>query len=313
MVLSFTALVFLFAIFFGMGLLCRFFGKKLADVESRLKMSVQQNEEISRQVQKLIEVYAELKGRPVEVVRREIIKEGVSTNDLLVEAVSRIAPAVVSVVVSKDVPQFEITYVNPFGDDPFFKDFDIRIPQYRRKGTTEQKVGAGTGFIISNQGYIVTNRHLVDDLSARYTVLLSSGLQKEAQVLYRDNEIDIAVLKVEGSGYPTVVLGDSDKLKLGQSVFAIGNALGEYNNSVSVGVISGLNRNLEAFGVAGSEKLRNVIQTDAAINPGNSGGPLANLNGEVVGVNVAYNRNAENIGFSIPINAIKAIIAPYLK
>jgi len=120
-------------------------------------------------------------------------------------------------------------------------------------------------------------------------------------------------LKIENGNYSAIVFGDSDTLKLGQSVFAVGNALGEYNNSVSVGIISGLNRNLQASDNGQIEELKAVIQTDAAINPGNSGGPLVNLNGEVIGVNVAYSQNAENIGFAIPINAIKAIINSYTR
>lgn len=259
---------------------------------------------LSNQVQQLAQVYTELKGKPREK----------SQDELLTEAVGRIAPAVVSIVITKDVPQLEVVYVNPFGDDPFFKDFGIRIPQYRQKGTAEKKVGAGTGFIVNPNGYIITNRHVAEDQNARYTVLLTNGIQKQATVIYRDSEIDVAVLKIEGNDRSPVILGNSDLLKLGQSVFAVGNALGEYNNSVSVGIVSGLNRNLEAFDSSKNkmEKLQGVIQTDAAINPGNSGGPLVNLNGEVIGINVAM-ASGENIGFSIPINLIKPIIKAYIK
>jgi len=297
----------------------RFFNKKLAgiesrltDIESRLTQTTRQSEETASGLQKLAEAYAEIKEKPTETIRREIIKEK-SQDQLLTEAVSRVAPAVVSIVVTKDVPQLEIVYINPFGDDPFFRDFNIRIPQYRQKGTTSQKVGAGTGFIVKSNGYIVTNRHVVDDQSARYTVLLTSGAQKSAEVVYRDSEIDVAILKIEGSDYPFVSLGNSDALKLGQSIFAIGNAFGEYNNSVSVGIVSGINRNIEALNGNQIEKINGVIQTDAAINPGNSGGPLVNLNGEVIGVNVAMRQGAENIGFAIPINAIKPIINSHVK
>ncbi len=229
-------------------------------------------------------------------------------DELLTTAVAKVAPAVVSIVISKDVPLLEIDYVNPFGDDPFFHDFGIRIPVYRQKGVTEKKVGAGTGFIINPDGYIVTNRHVVADPQAKYTVLLSDGQQKQARVVYVDAQWDIAILKIDGDNYPYVALGDSDQLKLGQTVLAIGNALGEYNNSVSVGIISGLNRTIEAAGNGQIEKLSGVIQTDAAINPGNSGGPLVDLKGEVVGVNVATVRGSENIGFAIPINIVKQIL-----
>ena len=263
------------------------------------------------QINKLSEEYVELKERPTEIIRREVIKQE-SQEELLTKAVSRVAPAVVSIVVTKDVPLLEVVYENPFGDDPFFRDFGFRIPRYRQKGTTKKKVGAGTGFIIDAKGYIITNRHVINEDGACYTVLLTSGEQKLAKVLYIDNEIDIAILKIEGNNFLSTVLGDSDSLKLGQSVFAIGNALGEYNNSVSVGIISGLNREIEAFGESGTEKLKGVIQTDAAINPGNSGGPLVTLNGEVIGINVAM-AHAENIGFSIPINIVKNIINSQIK
>jgi len=308
-----AGIIFLFSLILGFLVLFAYLlNNKIVDFNNRLVAVIQENKELADRLQKLYEIYTQLKEKPTEIVRREIIKEN-SQDGQLVEAVSKIVPAVVSIVIGKDVPQYEIIYVNPFGDDPFFKAFDVRIPQYRKRGTTEQKVGTGSGFLISPNGYIVTNRHVLGDPSDRYYVLLSSGVQKQAVVIYKDSDIDIAILKIEGSNYPFVTLGDSDKLKLGQTVFAVGNALGEYNNSVSVGIISGLNRNINAFGGNVSERLRGVIQTDAAINPGNSGGPLVNLNGEVVGVNVAYNQNAQNIGFSIPINSIKNIINYYLK
>ena len=243
-----------------------------------------------------------------ETIRREVIREK-SQEELLTAAVVKISPAVVSIVVTKDVPKLEIVYVNPFGDDPFFKDFNIRVPQYQQKGTEIQKIGAATGFLVSQFGYILTNKHVVEDTQAKYTVLLADGSQKEAQVIYRDLSQDIAVIKIAGGSYKVAEFGNSDILKLGQSVFAIGNALGEYSNTVSVGIVSGLNRNIEAVSNSGAvEKLSGVVQTDAAINPGNSGGPLVNLSGEVVGMNVAMVSGSQNIGFSLPINAVKNII-----
>ncbi len=248
-----------------------------------------------------------------ETIRREVIREK-SQEELLTAAVAKISPAVVSIVVTKDVPKLEIVYVNPFGDDPFFKDFNIRVPQYQQKGTEIQKIGAATGFLISQFGYILTNKHVVEDTQAKYTVLLADGSQKEAQIIYRDSAQDIAVIKIAGGNYKVAELGNSDTLKLGQSVFAIGNALGEYSNTVSVGIISGLNRNIEAVSSSGAvEKLSGVIQTDAAINPGNSGGPLVNLSGEVVGVNVAMVSGSQNVGFSLSINAMKNVISSVIK
>ncbi len=260
----------------------------------------------------LTKALADVQGKPVEVVRQEIIKEK-TQDEVLIAAVAKVAPAVVSLVVTKDVPQLEVVYVNPFGDDPFFKDFGFRIPQYRQKGTEEKKVGAGTGFIIRSDGYILTNRHVVEDREARFTALLSNGAQELADVVYRDEKNDIAILKINRKGLTAVSFGDSGSLKLGQSVFAIGNALGEYNNSVSVGVISGLSRTIQAASSSGRETLENVIQTDAAINPGNSGGPLSSFDGKVVGVNVATVVGSENISFAIPANIVKSIIAAVLK
>ena len=247
-----------------------------------------------------------------EAVRREVVKQK-SQEELLTAAVAKVAPAVVSIVVSKDVPKLEVVYVNPFGNDPFFEDFGVRVPMYRQRGTQKQKVGAGTGFLISSNGYVLTNRHVVEDQAATYTVLLSNGAQKLAQVSYVDQKLDVAIIKIDGSGYNTVSLGDSSALKLGQSVFAVGNALGEYNNSVSVGIVSGLNRDIEASGGGFTEKLSGVIQTDAAINPGNSGGHLVNLQGEAIGVNVATVMGSQSIGFSIPINNAKSIITSVVK
>src|SRR3989344_33688 len=249
---------------------------------------------------------------PKEIVRREYIREK-SQEELLTEAVANVTPGVVSIVVSKDVPQLEVAYVNPFGDDPFYKDFDIKVPVYRQKGTTRQKIGAGTGFIVRADGYIVTNKHVAADETAYYTVLLTNGTQKTATVLYRDPLQDIAIIKIPASCYTSVPLGDSSALKLGQSVIAIGNALGEYNNSVSVGIISGLDRSIDASGGGTTEHLSGIIQTDAAINPGNSGGPLVDLSGKAIGVNVATVTGSSNISFSIPANIVKDILAKQLK
>ena len=246
-----------------------------------------------------------------EVANREAVRQK-SQDELLTSAVAKTTPSVVSIVISKDVPLLEVTYVNPFGDDPFFQDFGFQVPVYKQKGTQKQQVGAGTGFLVSSDGYILTNKHVVADTSASYTVLLSNGGQKDAKVVYKDPQLDVAIVKIDGNNYTSVNLGDSSTLKLGQSVIAIGNALGEYNNSVSVGIISGLNRDIQASGSGGTEQLSGVVQTDAAINPGNSGGPLIDLNGDVVGINVATTQGASNISFSIPINMVKQVIKTVL-
>ncbi len=267
---------------------------------------------LQQRVASLEQQVGDLAGRKPEIIKQEIIKKETSSEDLLTAAVAKVAPAVVSIVISKDVPRLEVMYENPFGNDPFFKDFGFKIPRYRQKGTELKQVGAGTGFLISKNGYLVTNRHVVGDASATYTVLLSDGSQKPAQVVYRDEKMDIALAKIEGDKFTYVALGDSSALKLGTSVFAIGNALGEYSNSVSRGIISGLNRTIEASGSFGVEHLEGMLQTDAAINPGNSGGPLVDFQGKVVGVNVATVRGSENISFAIPVDMVKEIVDKFL-
>lgn len=256
-------------------------------------------------------------NKPFERIRETIapqeVTEVVSRQDeLVVKVVEAASPAVVSIVASKDVPVIEKFFIDPFADDPLFRQFfggdgsGFRIPQFRQKGTQRQEISSGTGFIVSADGLIITNKHVVADKEAEYTALLNDGRKVTAKVLARDPLQDLAVLKIEGSGFPAVRLGDSSQIKIGQTVIAIGNALGEFRNTVSVGVISGLQRTVIAEGAAtGPEMLQELIQTDAAINPGNSGGPLLNIRGEVIGINIAVARGAENIGFAMPVNKAK--------
>ena len=229
-----------------------------------------------------------------------------SSNDSLVDMVSRVNGAVVSVVVTKDVPIYE-QYFDTFDPWGFFN-----VPKVRENGTKEQEVGGGSGFIVSNDGMIVTNNHVVSDEAARYSIVLNNGTVYTVDVLARDVQLDIAILKINQPIQESLIFvqfGDSSTLKLGQSVVAIGNALAEFQNSVSVGVVSGLARTIIASDEWGrSEQLNQVIQTDAAINPGNSGGPLLNLDGEVIGVNVATSRGAENIGFALPAQVVKQTV-----
>ena len=236
----------------------------------------------------------------------------------VIEVVKRTAPAVVSIVASADVPNLEVCYYNPFGgDDDFFRGFggdfnpDFRIPGYCQRGTRRQRVGAGTGFLVSADGYLLTNKHVVDDEQAEYTVVLNDeahrGEKVIAKVLAKDPGNDIAVLKIEKTGLPFLNFGDSDQLQVGQTAIAIGYSLGEFDNTVSKGVISGLRRSITAGG-SGSrpEQLDDIIQTDAAINPGNSGGPLLDIGGNVVGMNVAM-AQAQSIGFALPAKAIRQV------
>lgn len=228
-----------------------------------------------------------------------LYKPVIDYENAVIAAVESANPAVVSVVVTKNLPAIERCIRDPFfGDETCFFD-DERV----------QETGSGTGFIVSEDGMIVTNKHVVRDESADYTVLTNDGERYPAEVLARDPFQDIAIMKIETSGLASLSLGDSDKIKLGQTAIAIGNALGEFRNTVSVGVISGFNRNITAMGFGGvAERLEGVLQTDAAINRGNSGGPLINLKGEVVGVNTAVAIGAQNIGFAIPINRVRRAI-----
>jgi len=246
----------------------------------------------------------------------------------VVKAVEQNSPAVISIIISKNLPVIEQCPYNPFSDlPPEFQQFfggagGTQFYQPCQKGTKLQEVGGGSGFIISADGLIITNKHVVSDAAASYTVLTNDGKKYDAQVLAVDPNLDLAVIKIAAAGLPVASLGDSDALKLGQTAIAIGNALGEFRNTVSVGVISGLSRSITATGAGSSETLQNLIQTDAAINAGNSGGPLLNLKGEVIGINVAMASGAQNIGFSLPINQVKKaiqsvknvgrIITPYL-
>lgn len=229
-----------------------------------------------------------------------------SEREPLVEMIAKANPAVVSVVITKDVPVYE-QYYETFDPWGFFN-----IPRVRENGTKEQEVGGGTGFIVSNDGMIVTNNHVVADESARYSVVLTDGQVYTVDVLARDPDLDIAIIKINQpieSPLSYLSFGDSSALSLGQTVVAIGNALAEFQNSVSVGVVSGLSRSITASDEWGrSEQLEQVIQTDAAINPGNSGGPLLNLQGEVIGVNVATSRGADNIGFALPSAMVRQVV-----
>ncbi|MFA5010001.1 MAG: trypsin-like peptidase domain-containing protein [Patescibacteria group bacterium] len=176
-------------------------------------------------------------------------------------------------------------------------------------GGTYQQTGGGSGFIVRSDGLIVTNKHVVSSETATYSITTNAGKEYSATVVARDPSADLALMKISASNLPVVTFGDSAKLALGQKVIAIGNALGQYQNTVTTGIISGLNRSITAGDASGSEKLDNLIQTDAAINPGNSGGPLVNLSGQVIGINTAVDTQAQSVGFAIPINSVKSQIS----
>ena len=241
---------------------------------------------------------------------------GISAHEeRVVAAVQKANPAVVSIVITEDVPVVEQYFeelpgpLEDFFGDDFFSPFRFRVPRFRQKGTERREVGGGSGFIVSSDGLLITNRHVVADEQADYTVFTNDGTKYEVDVVARDPVNDLAVLTVQGGKFPHLMLADSEKLRVGQTVIAIGNALGEFRNTVSVGVVSGLSRSITAGSERGElEQLEEVVQTDAAINPGNSGGPLLNLDGDVVGVNVAVVLGSENIGFALPSSVVKSVV-----
>ncbi|OGN29071.1 MAG: hypothetical protein A3A33_00240 [Candidatus Yanofskybacteria bacterium RIFCSPLOWO2_01_FULL_49_25] len=254
-----------------------------------------------------------------------------------IDVVKKTAPAVVSIVISKLMPQVKQMALKP--DFKAHGQFGIPLPEVPLEDDKKPhgnhpielpghdhmvKVGGGSGFIVHPDGLILTNKHVVYETDAEYMVLLNDEREFPAKVLSRDPINDVAVLKIEASNLPIVKIGNSDTIELGQTVIAIGNALGLFTNTVSKGIVSGLGRKISAsLGQEGViENLRHVIQTDVAINQGNSGGPLVNLEGEVVGINTAIIFGAQNIGFALPINWAKRdlddlvrlgrIIRPYI-
>jgi len=224
----------------------------------------------------------------------------------VINVINQASPSVVTVNIKKT----QQIVTNPFGGlfDPFgglFGGTQRQQPQVQEQNIQQD---IGTGFVVSSkEGLIVTNKHVVSDTNAEFQVFSTTNKEYKVTNIYRDPTLDIAILKVDGLDINPLPLGDSSNLKVGQSVIAIGTALGEFRNTVTTGVVSGLGRGITAGDQMGysTEQLDNVIQTDAAINPGNSGGPLLNSAGQVIGVNVATAGNAENISFAIPINVIK--------
>jgi len=238
-----------------------------------------------------------------KVIEKEYVPQ-TSQEEKIIQVIKQISPAVVSVIISKDMPVYKEYYEEDPFEEFFWEDspFEFKIPQYKQEGTEKRQIGAGTGFIVLPEGMVLTNKHVVATENAEYTVITNDGKEYSAKILAKDPVQDLAILKIEGDSFKPVKLGDSSSLQIGQTVIAIGNALGEFENTVSVGVISGLGRTITASGGGMLETLEDVIQTDAAINQGNSGGPLLNLKGEVIGINTAMALQGENVGFAIPIN-----------
>ncbi|TSC59645.1 MAG: hypothetical protein LiPW15_665 [Parcubacteria group bacterium LiPW_15] len=224
----------------------------------------------------------------------------------VIATIKNVMPAVVSIVISKNLADVkkEIPAFAPLfkkNKDKKFKVADILTDS---KGMVN--VGGGSGFVVSPEGLIVTNKHVISDPKAEYSVITNDGESHPAIIMTRDPIYDVAILKIKASGLPTVKLGDATKVELGESVIAIGNALGIFRNTVSLGIVSGLSRAItaQADPKAPPQEMRGLIQTDAAINPGNSGGPLVDLDGRAIGINAAVVFGAQNINFAIPINAV---------
>lgn len=221
-----------------------------------------------------------------------------SHEDEVVKAVEAILPSVVSISITKHADMINRSL--PFGGGP-----DTNISQDTDGNI---KIGGGSGFLISKEGIVLTNKHVISDPDADYVVFDQDGQKSDVKIVARDPIHDVAMLQITPtSAMRPAPLGNASDLRLGQTVIAIGNALGEFQSSVSTGVVSGLSRFITAISdMSGQqERLRGLIQTDAAINPGNSGGPLINLHGQVIGINAAVIFGAQNIGFAIPIEKAK--------
>jgi len=219
------------------------------------------------------------------VTKQQVVQE----ESAVIDVVEKVSPAVVSIVVKTT-------------------DFDFF------SGLSSYEGGIGTGFIVDSKGIIVTNSHVVDNPNGEYSIVLKDGRNFKVDKIHLDENSDLAILEISARGLPVVELGDSNDIKVGQKAIAIGNALGQFSNTVTVGVISGIARELQASGGFGDvNTYEDVIQTDAALNPGNSGGPLLNIAGQVVGVNVATTYNADNISFAIPVNTLKPILEGFRK
>lgn len=229
----------------------------------------------------------------------------VTEESITIDIVKKSGPSVVTVS-EQAAPQSSSN--SPFDFGPFFG-FSYPGPQAQQPNEPQS---IGSGFIISKEGMIVTNKHVVSDTQGKYQIITSDDKKYDVKKIYRDPLNDVALLQIDPAQNPDkqltpIILGDSSNLQVGQYVIAIGTALGEFRNTVTTGVISGLGRGISAGSpYEGSvERLDNVIQTDAAINPGNSGGPLLNSSGQVIGVDTAVSESGQNIGFAIPINIIK--------
>jgi serine protease Do len=227
-----------------------------------------------------------INGSNLNIATTKTEKLRLEESSAIIDSVKKVTPAVVSITTTQNILDFF--------------------------GRTYEQEGGGTGFIVTNDGLILTNKH-VAEAGSSLSVMTAESKTYKASVVAKDPTNDLAILKIDATGLPVVDLGDSDNLAIGQWVIAVGNALGQLQNTVTVGVISARERQLTAGGNGQEEQLNNLLQTDTAINSGNSGGPLVNLAGQVVGINTAVASNAQNIGFAIPINQAKNALESYKK
>lgn len=233
-------------------------------------------------------------NKPVELIREE---------SSVINTVKKVSPSVVTISIEEEQ---EVS--SPFSFGPFGFYFEEELSEETEDEIQERDIGSG--FVIDKTGIIVTNKHVVSDVTAVYKIIDSENNTYQISNIYHDPANDLAFIKTETTppgGFQPVAMGDSAQIQVGQFAIAIGTALGEFRNTVTTGVVSGVGRGITAGSpFAGfTEELDNVIQTDAAINPGNSGGPLLNSSGQVIGVNTAVSAQGQNIGFAIPINIVK--------
>ena len=222
--------------------------------------------------------------------------------------IKKVIPSVVSIYISKTLEEVERELPAELAPMmPNHSSSEFKVPKDKIDAHGMVLVGGGSGFIVSQNGIILTNKHVVSDAEAEYTVITNDNKKYKAAIIARDPIDDVAILKIDAFKLTIAKLGNSSKVELGDDVLAIGNALGLFRNTVSKGIISGLSRSISAKPDPKEpvQELRGLIQTDASINQGNSGGPLINMNGEVIGINAAIVYGAENIGFALPINSAR--------
>lgn len=262
----------------------------------------------SNKLEKVLPIFLQDKN---SIVNEEAAYQITSFSDdqlSISEVVEAVGPSVVTISAEKNVLRSGSVNFNPFGFGSLFEQF-YQQPSADDFETIEQDIG--TGFVVlaekNKRLFVITNRHVVSDFNLNYLLYDYQDQVYKISNIYRDPINDLAILAVENMNLPALKMGNSDQLQIGESVVAIGTALGQFRNTVTRGIISGVGRGITASNAFGGqqENLDNIIQTDAAINPGNSGGPLINTRGEVIAVNVATSTGADNIGFALPINLVK--------